>query len=78
MNMFNLSDGINYYEMRILQSEEYGDQIIRKFKREYKYPDNPKHFLESLVAGMGLDSSDLTPSTIRRIENEINNYLRRY
>jgi hypothetical protein len=78
MKMFSLSDGINYYEMHMLQSEEYGDQIIRKFKREYKYPNDPKYFLESLVAEMGLDSSDLTASTIRRIENEINNYLRRY
>lgn len=77
MDYFNLSNGINYYEMSMLQSEEYADEIIRRFKSEYCINDNPNILLDSIVGNMNLDI-DIFPESVEHIKNEIANFIGEY
>ena len=77
--MFDMSDNvITPMEIALLQSEEYADEIIRKFKKEYNGSQMPTTLLDSIVKNMNLSAEDLFPDSIKRIEDTVSNYLRRY
>ena len=72
--MFDLSNGVNGLECMMMQSEEYADEIIRRFKSEYCINDDPNLLLDSIVEDMNLDI-DIFPESVERIKNEISNYI---
>ena len=75
-NMFDLTDNImTPMEMTILMSEEYADQIIKTFKERWAGCGNPSQFLSDIADEILPDAESLLPASIKRIENEINNYL---
>lgn len=77
MEMFDLSNGVNgleYMMLQEMQSEEYADEIIRRFKSEYCINDDPNLLLDSIVEDMNLDI-DIFPESVERIKNEISNYI---
>ena len=77
--MFDMSDNIvTPMEIALLQSEEYADEIIRKFEKEYNGSQMPTILLDSIVKDMNLSAEDLFPDSIKRIEDTVSNYLRRY
>ena len=73
---FNLADErMNGFEIMILQSEEYADKIIKTFKERWIGCGNPSQFLSDIADEILPDAESLLPASIKRIENEINNYL---
>ena len=74
---FNIADGkMNGFELAVLQSEEYADEIIKNFKRQYNGTQDPNLLLDSIVEDMNIDDSiDLVPESVERIKNEISNFL---
>lgn len=73
---FNLADGkMNGFEIAFLQSEEYADEIIKRFKTSYTGRENPNMLLDAIVEDMNLGNEDLMFDSIRRIENEVGNYV---
>ena len=78
-NMFDLTDNImTPMEMTILMSEEYADQIIKTFKERWIGCGIPSQFLSDIADEILPDAESLLPASIKRIENEINNYLEVY
>ena len=75
MELFNLTDGVNAFEVILLQSEEYADTIIRLFKEIYVFGD-PNDVLSSIVDNLGIKSGDLLDISIQRVHDEVENYLR--
>ena len=74
----NFADGnINAVEIMILQSEEYADEIIRRFKVEYCINDDPNLLLDSIVEDIKPDI-DIIPESVERIKNEIANFIGEY
>ena len=74
--LFDLTDGkMNGFEIAFLQSEEYADEIIKRFKASYTGRENPNMLLDAIVEDMNLGSEDLMFDSIRRIENEVGNYV---
>ena len=79
MNLFDLTDGkMNGFELAFLQSEEYADQIISKFREIYKNGDDPNWVLTAIALTLGISDEDLFPDSKKRIEDTISNYLRRF
>ena len=79
MNMFDLTDNITTgFEVMILQSEEYADQIIHLFKSNFENGDDPKKLLQTIAMKLNIGPEDLLPESKKRIENEVRNYLLRY
>jgi hypothetical protein len=74
MEMFNLNNGVNVLECMVLQSEEYADEIIRRFKREYCVNDDPNELLDSIVEDMDIDG-DIFPESVERIKNELSYFI---
>ena len=73
---FNLADGkMNGFEIAFLQSEEYADEVISRFKETYDGTQIPDQLLDAIVADMGLGHQDLMIDSVHRIENTISNYL---
>lgn len=74
---FNLSDGqLTGFEAYFLQSEEWADEIIAKFKQFYDGGD-PNALLSDIAESMNISDKDLLSSSRIRIEKEIADYLRR-
>ena len=77
--LFDMSDNvITPMEIALLQSEEYADEIIRRFEQEYNGCQIPTDLLDSIVKDMNLSAEDLFPDSIKRIENTVSNCLRRH
>lgn len=75
-NMFDLTDNImTPMEMTILMSEEYADKIIKTFEERWAGCGNPSQFLSDIADEILPDAESLLPTSIKRIEKEINNYL---
>ena len=75
-NMFDMTDNImTPMEMTILMSEEYADQIIRTFKQTWDGESNPDEFLTDLADKILPDTTCLLPEGVKRVRNEIRNYL---
>lgn len=73
----NFSDNqVNSFELILLQSEEYADEIIRRFKISYTGGD-PTVTLNNITNDMNLLEGDLLIESKKRIEAEISNYLER-
>ena len=74
---FNIADGkMNGFELAVLQSEEYPDEIIKNFTRQYNGTQDPNFLLDSIVEDMDIDDSiDLVPESVERIKDEISNFL---
>lgn len=73
---FNLTDEkMNGFEIMVLQSEEYADEIIKTFKERWIGCGDPSQFLSDIADEILPDAESLLPASIKRIENEINNYL---
>lgn len=73
---FNLADEkMNGLEWMVLQSEEYADEIIKTFKERWIGSGDPSQFLSDIADEILPDVDFLLPASIKRIENEINNYL---
>lgn len=77
--LFDLTDNVTTgFEVMVLQSEEYADQIVRTFKNNYEDGDDPQDLLTQICNGLGLSDGDLLPASVTRVQNEIKNYLMRY
>lgn len=75
-NIFDLTDNImTPMEMAVLMDQEYADQIIKTFKERWIGCGNPSQFLSDIANEILPDTESLFPASIKRIENEINNYL---
>lgn len=73
---FNLADEkMNGLEWMVLQSEEYADEIIKTFKERWIGSGDPSQFISDIADEILPDADFLLPASIKRIENEINNYL---
>ncbi len=73
---FNLADEkMNGFEIMVLQIEYYADEIIKTFKERWTGCGIPSQFLSDIADEILPDAESLLPASIRRIENEINNYL---
>lgn len=76
-DIFNMADNyITPLEMVILMSDEYSDEVIRKFKQGYCMGLDPNQYLTQICDDMGLVEGDLLPANIEKIENEVRKYLR--
>ncbi len=76
--IIDFSNGINTLEYMILQelqSEEYADEIIKKFKERWIGIGDPNEFLSNIADEIVPDAGDLLPASKTRIENTISNYL---
>lgn len=74
--LFNLTDNrMNGFEIAFLQSEEYADEIITEFKHRYIGTENPTSLLDDIISNRGIGPQDLMVNSIKRIENEVSNYL---
>lgn len=76
INMFDMTDTIiTPYELAVLQSEEYADKIVKTFRERWAGCGDPSQFLSDIAEEILPDAGSLLPASIKRIENEINNYL---
>jgi len=73
---FDISDGLNGFELTALQSSENADKVIAAFKKSY-VGGNPNHLLQRICDKFNFGKDNILPQDIKRIEREVETYIRR-